>query len=54
VAAARAAARTAEVAALAGLRQAARQLIPAGDRTEAGFAREASVDRMAVRSWLGK
>lgn len=54
LAAARVAARTAEVVALAGLRQAARQLISAGDRTEAGFAREGGVDRMAVRSWLGK
>ncbi|MFD8633728.1 hypothetical protein [Streptomyces sp. NPDC059533] len=52
--AARTRARVAEIAALASLRQAARQLIPAGDRTEAGFAREAGVDRMVVRKWLGK
>jgi hypothetical protein len=54
LAASRVAARTAEVVALAGLRQAAHQLISAGDRTEAGFAREGGVDRMAIRSWLGK
>lgn len=51
--AARTAARKAEVEALAGLRQAALQLIPR-ERTEAGFARECNVDRMSVRSWLGK
>ncbi|MFE6165822.1 hypothetical protein ACFQ7F_43760 [Streptomyces sp. NPDC056486] len=50
----RAQARQAEIDALAGLRQAALQLIPAGDRTESGFSREAHVDRMAVRAWLGK
>jgi hypothetical protein len=54
LAAARTRARVAEIEALAGLRQAAIQLINAGERTESGFAREAGVDRMAVRSWLGK
>lgn len=54
LAATRTAARTAELAALAGLRQAATQLIPHGDRSEAGFAREGGVDRQAVRAWLGK
>ncbi|MDQ0809079.1 hypothetical protein QFZ63_000793 [Streptomyces sp. B3I7] len=52
--AARTAARTAESAALSGLRQAATRLIPAGHRSEAGFAREGGVDRQAVRTWLGK
>jgi hypothetical protein len=47
-------ARTAEVQALAGLRQAALLLIPTGSRTEAGFAKQAGVDRMAIRKWLGK
>lgn len=47
-------ARQAQVRALAGLRQAATTLIPAGDDTQAGFARRAGVDRMAVRDWLGK
>lgn|SRR5689334_20754447 len=47
-------ARAAESRALAGLRQAALMLIPAESRTEAGFAKQAGVDRMAVRSWLGK
>lgn len=47
-------ARTSESAALAGLRQAARQLIAADEWSEAGFAREARVDRMTVRKWLGK
>lgn len=54
LAAARITARAAEVAALAGLQQAAVQLIPAGGRTEAGFGREAGIDRMTVRKWLGK
>lgn len=45
-------AREAELLALAGLRQAALTLIP-GDETQAGFARRAGVDRMAVRDWLG-
>ena len=49
-----AAARQAQVRALAGLRQAALTLIPAQDDTQAGFARRAGVDRMAVRGWLGK
>lgn len=47
-------ARAAESRALAGLRQAAIMLIPNGSRTEAGFARQVGVDRMAVRNWLGK
>lgn len=47
-------ARSAQTAALAGLRQAANQLIPVGDRSEAGFAREVGVDRQSVRTWLGK
>ena len=47
-------ARAAESRALAGLRQAALMLIPTESRTEAGFARQVGVDRMAVRSWLGK
>lgn len=47
-------ARVAEARALAGLRQAARSLIPNQIETESGFARRASVDRMAVRGWLGK
>jgi hypothetical protein len=54
LAAALAAARLAEVAALAGLRQAALDLIPVGEATEFGFARRAGLDRMAVRRWLGK
>jgi hypothetical protein len=49
-----AAARTAQARSLAGLRQAAVTLIPDGDQTEAGFARRAGLDRMAVRGWLGK
>ena len=48
------AARVAEAGALAGLRQAAMTLIPRGEETQAGFARRAGVDRMAVRSWLGQ
>ena len=52
LAAARTAARDAESTALAGLRQAARMLIP-DTETQAGFARRAGVDRMAVRDWLG-
>lgn len=48
-------ARQATNRALAGLRQAARMTVaPAGDDTEAGFARLAGVDRMTVRKWLGK
>lgn len=45
-------ARTNEALAMAGLRQAALMLI--GDaETQAGFARQAGVDRMTVRDWLG-
>lgn len=51
---ARTQAKAAEIAALAGLRQAAVQLIPAKERTEAGFGREAGIDRMTVRKWVGK
>jgi hypothetical protein len=47
-------ARAAESRALAGIRQAAIMLIPNEDRTEAGFARQVGVDRMAIRNWLGK
>lgn len=47
-------ARADESAALAALRQAALMLIPAGDDTEAGFARRAGLDRMTIRNWLGK
>jgi len=43
-----------EAYALAGLRQAAITLIGRGDATEAGFARQAGVDRMTVRKWIGK
>lgn len=43
-----------ETLALAGLRQAALDLIPSGRASETGFARDAFVDRMAVRTWLGK
>lgn len=50
----RLAARQAEVKALAGLRQAAITLVGPKVETEAGFARRANVDRMAVRGWLGK
>lgn len=46
--------RAAAHAASAGLRQAAITLIPRGDATESGFARQAGVDRMTVRKWLGK
>lgn len=53
LAAERQAARQAEARALAGLRQAATMLVPA-ERSESGFAREAGLDRMAVRGWLGK
>ncbi|GAA3590881.1 hypothetical protein [Streptomyces osmaniensis] len=48
------AAKAAESQALAGLRQAALMLIPNESRTESGFAKQAGVDRMAVRGWLGK
>lgn len=47
-------ARAVEARALAGLGQAARILIPAGEMSEAGFANKAGVDRMTVRKWLGK
>jgi hypothetical protein len=47
-------ARRAELLAIAGLKQAANMLIDAHRQTEAGFAREAGVDRMTVRSWRGK
>ncbi|MFE4674486.1 hypothetical protein [Streptomyces sp. NPDC056723] len=50
----RSAARAAELDALAGLQQAAVILIERGDATESGFARQAGVDRMTVRKWLGK
>lgn len=46
-------ARIAEGRALAALRQAAVMAVANG-QTEAGFARAAGVDRMAVRAWLGK
>lgn len=46
-------ARAAEAAALAGMRQAARIYVTSGIETQAGFARRAGVDRMAVREWLG-
>ena len=54
LAAARVAARVAERKALIGLRQVAVPRISNGDATEAGFARQAGVDRQAVRKWLGK
>jgi hypothetical protein len=47
-------ARQTQVRALAGLRQATLDLVPTGRETEAGIARRAGVDRMAVRGWLGK
>ncbi|MFF8840516.1 hypothetical protein [Streptomyces sp. NPDC015130] len=52
---ARAQAKAAEIRALAGLKRAAIiQVSGIGTESEAGFARRANVDRMAVRSWLGK
>lgn len=54
LAAARTAARTAERKALVALRQVAVTRITNRDATEAGFAQQAGVDRMAVRRWLGK
>ncbi|MCP9998007.1 hypothetical protein LUX34_24150 [Streptomyces werraensis] len=54
LAAARTAARAAERKALVALRQIAVTRISNGDATEAGFAQQAGVDRMAVRRWLGK
>jgi hypothetical protein len=50
----RTAARVAERKALVALRQIAVTRINNGDATEAGFAQQAGVDRMAVRKWLGK
>lgn len=50
------AARQAQAAALASLRQAARMVIRPGGRgieSQAGFADSAGVTRMAVRDWLG-
>lgn len=56
--AALASARTAELRAVAALKQTANQIIEPGARTgvrtESGFAREAGVDRMTVRAWRGK
>lgn len=49
-----AAARAAELNALAGLQHIAITRIASGDATESGFARQAGVDRMTVRKWLGK
>lgn len=54
LAAALVSARQAELLAVAGLKQAANQLIDANCQTESGFAREAGVDRMTVRAWRGK
>jgi hypothetical protein len=54
LAAERTAARIAERKALVALRQVAVTRISNGDATEAGFAQQAGVDRMAVRKWLGK
>lgn len=47
-------ARAVQARSLAGIRQAAHMLVPEGESTEAGFARQAGVDRQAVRKWLGK
>jgi|SRR5690606_4074357 hypothetical protein len=47
-------ARAVQARSLAGIRQAAHMLVPDGSRTESGFARQAGVDRQAVRKWLGK
>ena len=54
ISAERTAARIAERRALVALRQIAVTRITSGDATEAGFAQQAGVDRMAVRKWLGK
>jgi hypothetical protein len=54
LAAERTAARIAERKALVALRQIGVTRITNGDATEAGFAQQAGVDRMAVRGWLGK
>ncbi|NUS25082.1 MAG: hypothetical protein HOV92_12780 [Streptomyces sp.] len=50
----RTAARVTERKALVALRQIGVTRINSGDATEAGFAQQAGVDRMAVRRWLGK
>ena len=47
-------ARAAVSAASAALQQAARTTVTDGKLSEAGFARVAQVDRMSVRSWVGK
>jgi hypothetical protein len=47
-------ARIAEAEAMAALKQAAISAIDSGQETQAGFARRAGVDRMTIRSWLGK
>lgn len=47
------AARAEERRALAAIQQAAHMLIGSGQATQAGFARQVGVDRMAVREWLG-
>ncbi|RCH70421.1 hypothetical protein DT019_02745 [Streptomyces sp. SDr-06] len=47
-------ARLAERKAFIGLRQIAVTRINNGDATEAGFAKQAGIDRMTVRKWLGK
>lgn len=54
LAARRTEARAAEANAVAGLQQAAVMLVSSGAATESGFARQAGVDRMTVRKWLGK
>ncbi|MFB8772084.1 hypothetical protein [Streptomyces broussonetiae] len=54
LAAERTAARAAERKALVALRQIGVTRIGSGDDTEAGYAQQAGVDRMAVRRWLGK
>ncbi|WP_328313071.1 hypothetical protein OG432_24330 [Streptomyces sp. NBC_00442] len=50
----RANARLAERKAFVGLRQIAVTRINNDDATEAGFAKQAGIDRMTVRKWLGK
>lgn len=47
-------ARAAASAASAALQQAAHTVITDGKISEAGFARAAHIDRMAVRKWFGK
>lgn len=49
----RATARTDEIKALAGLRQAALMVVDHG-MTESGFTDRAGLNRMSVRKWLGK